>query len=192
MRAVELGAAEEVLTAARAHPIVLAGPLAKAIGGLGVIVGLFIGWTSAPAWFGVVLAGGFGVALGYVVANVLTWRAGLIMVTSERIIHRSGLLHRVGWEIPIHKIAGVASRQGPLGQLLGYGELVIDSIGASTARPIPAVRGPERVQHAIHRAERMDALGRPARATALADHGPRATHPEEPVTPRPGRQGAGW
>ncbi|MDA8298227.1 MAG: PH domain-containing protein [Actinomycetota bacterium] len=191
MRPVELGAGEQVLTAARPHPIVLAGPLAKAIGGLAVIVALFFGWTSAPAWFGLVLAAGSVVALSFVVAHVLTWRAGLVMVTSERVIHRFGLLHRVGREIPIHKIADVASRQGPLGQLLGYGELVVESIGASTARPIPAVRSPERVQHAIHQAERM-ALGRPDPAPSTPDHGSPGAAVRERDVPHSGDAGAGW
>ncbi len=192
MRGVELEADERLLTAARPHPIVLAAPLAKALGGLAVILVLFLGWHSAPAWFGLVLAACFLAALGYIVAQVLTWRAGLVVVTSQRVIQRSGLVHRVGREIPIHKIADVASRQGPLGQLLGYGELVVESIGASTARPIPAVRAPERVQHAIHQAERVAALGRFTSADRQAREETHGLPPEPPDAAQSGGDVADW
>lgn len=191
MRAVELEAGEQVLSAARPHPIVLAAPLSKALGVLAAIVALFVGWASAPAWFGLVLAAAFLAAAGYLVAHVLTWRAGLVMVTSERVIHRFGLMQRVGREIPIHKIADVASHQGPLGQLLGYGELVVESIGASTARPIPAVRAPQRVQHAIHQAERLAARGR--RPAAEGECSPTAhSAPPGRGEPPTGGQAADW
>ena len=151
---------EVVLYAARPHLVVLARPLTGALVALAAISYAFVAWSSAPMWFGIVLGALTLVAAVVVCGRVLRYRAGLLVITSRRVTHREGFVRRVGREIPISKVEDVTYSQGLVGRLFGYGEVIVESAGAAPSRPFRAVRRPEEVQHAIHRA--AEAASRPA------------------------------
>lgn len=172
---------EVVLYAARPHPVVLARTLLGALGAVGLASFAFVAWASAPVWFGAVLAAVIVLAALFVAGRVLRYRAGLLMVTSRRIAHREGFVRRVGREIPITKVEDVTYAQSLLARVLGYGEVTVESAGAQAARPFVAVRRPEEVQHAIHRAAQAAVRHHPAAAPAA--RAPRVPDRAEPDLP---------
>ncbi len=143
---------EAVLYASRRHPVVLARPIGAALVAIGAAAFGFVAWASAPAWFGVLLGALVVVVGARVLVGALRWRAGLLVITTARIAQREGVLRRVGREIPVGRVEDVTVVQGLAGRVLGYGEVTVESAGAAPARPFRAVRRPEDVQHAIHRA----------------------------------------
>jgi len=58
-------------------------------------------WTSAPVVVGWILLGVGVAALVYLGARYLGWRTTTFVVTSQRIVYRTGVLRRTGREIPI-------------------------------------------------------------------------------------------
>lgn len=62
-----------------------------------------------------------------VVWPVLTWLTSTYTVTSERLITRSGIITRVGRDIPLDRINDVAYEQGLTDRILRCGTLVVSA-----------------------------------------------------------------
>ncbi|MCU1489388.1 MAG: bacterial domain protein [Acidimicrobiaceae bacterium] len=143
---------EEVLYASRPHAVVLVRPVAAVAVLLAACVAGFLAWSDAPAWFGVLLAVAVLFAAAYLSGRVLRYRSSLLMVTTLRVVQREGFWRRSGREVPAARVEDVSYEQGPLGRLLGYGSLLVESASATRAAPLAHVRRPEDVQHRVHQA----------------------------------------
>jgi hypothetical protein len=64
-------------------------------------------------------------------------------------VHRSGILRRLGREIPVSNVQSVSYRQGLLQRLLKTGDLLVESAGESSREPFHDVPDPAEVQAAI-------------------------------------------
>ena len=93
-----------------------------------------------------VLLLGWVVLCGRLVWRALEWRADWFVVTDRRLLLRSGLVTRRIAMMPLHKVTDMSYARPPLGQLLGYGEIVIESAGQ------------EQAMHKIGRLPRPDML----------------------------------
>ncbi|MGA1435870.1 MAG: PH domain-containing protein [Ilumatobacteraceae bacterium] len=94
-----------------------------------------------------VVISGFGVALRW-----LSWVTTYFVVTSDRVIFRSGIISRRGVEIPLGRVNNVLFNQSLLERVIGAGDLLIESGGESGQQTFTDVRNPDRVQNAIHAA----------------------------------------
>lgn len=191
-----LAPGEEIAAEARPNwsvlvrPVAITALLVAAAAAVGVI------WSSAPALTGYVLAGVCLAALARLGARMLEWRSRLLVVTTTRVIYRSGVLRRTGREIPLDRVQDVSYHQTLLERLVGAGSLLIESAGAHGHEPFPDVAHPAEMQTLVNRlasarlapswSPELD--GPPGQRTRGGSAHPRERDPttdEIPVTPSP-------
>ena len=102
----------------------------------------------AARW--VAIGGGVFVFLAYPVRAVLAWLTSHFVVTSDRVIHRSGWLARRSMEMPLERINDVRFEQSVLERVVGAGDLVIESGGEYGQNHFRDIRRPEDVQKLIY------------------------------------------
>jgi uncharacterized membrane protein YdbT with pleckstrin-like domain len=140
---------EEVVLDLHPHWWFLAKPTAALLGAivLGVLVLLNVdnGIVQLLAGF-LILA-----ALGWWLRRYLGWRTTNFVVTTDRLIHRHGVLAKHGIEIPLERVNNVLFSQRIFDRLLGAGDLVIESAGESGRQAFSDVRKPSAVQNEIYR-----------------------------------------
>jgi uncharacterized membrane protein YdbT with pleckstrin-like domain len=87
------------------------------------------------------------------------WTTTEFVVTTDRLILRSGIISKKGMEIPLDRVNTVFFSQRLRERLLGYGDLIIESGGERGQQVINNVGHPEQVQSVIHAAmeEEQDA-----------------------------------
>ncbi len=146
-----LGPGEEVAAEAHPHWSVLIRPVLVFLLVLAACVAVIVLFGSAPVSVGYGLAGVALIALCWLGGKVASWRARLLVITNRRVVYRSGVLRRVGREIPLERIQDVTYDQSLLERILGTGSLLIESAGASGQEPFPDVRRPARMQSLINR-----------------------------------------
>ena len=82
----------------------------------------------------------------------IKWTSENFVVTTERVIHRSGVVAKSGIEIPLDRINTVFFNQSLFERLLGAGDLGVESAGEGGQQTFAAVRKPNLVQQEIYRA----------------------------------------
>lgn len=85
------------------------------------------------------------------VARYLVWMTTNFVLTSDRLINRSGVFSRSGIEIPLERINTVFFQQSLFERLLGSGELIVESAGERGQQSFANVRKPLNVQNEIYR-----------------------------------------
>ncbi len=84
------------------------------------------------------------------VVPFLRWQFRRFVLTTDRLITRSGIVAKRSKEIPLERINDVAFSQSVLDRMLGAGDLLIESAGERGQGRIGNVRNPERVQLMIY------------------------------------------
>jgi uncharacterized membrane protein YdbT with pleckstrin-like domain len=168
---------EDVVVELRPHWIALVVPIAVTIL---VVVGwgLAFGWApDAGAGRTTVVWGAAIVAvlllLAYVLPRIVAWATSIFVVTTDRIIHRKGLVAKYSMEIPLEAINDVRFQQGVFERLIGAGDLIIESAGERGRQVFGDIRHPEEVQREIYaqgeqNKERMYQGGPPRGAPSTA------------------------
>jgi membrane protein YdbS with pleckstrin-like domain len=164
---------EDVLLDAHPHWIRLLGPFGLALVVLAGCIATFVCWSSAPSWIGIMLAAVIVIAGSAALGRYISWRATALIVTTRRVIYRSGVLHRIGREIPIDRVQDVTYHQTLFERLVGCGRLMIESAGERGLDDIRDVRHPEVVQTIVNRAGMVsaaqpDTKPEPSRSPALS------------------------
>jgi membrane protein YdbS with pleckstrin-like domain len=92
----------------------------------------------------------------------IAWWFTHYVVTSERIIRRSGILSRKGTEIPLENINHMSFSQSILERMLRSGDLLIESAGENAQSNFNDIPQPEAFQSLIYRLRelRAKALGK--------------------------------
>lgn len=91
----------------------------------------------------------------WLVVRYLKWVTTHFVITTDRLIFRSGILAKRGLEIPLERVNTVHFSQGIVERLVGAGDLIIESGGEDGQQRFTAVRRPAQVQRTIH--AQMDA-----------------------------------
>jgi uncharacterized membrane protein YdbT with pleckstrin-like domain len=145
---------EQLVLELRPHWIALVGPTAVA---LLVVVGWGLALAYAPdsgagrsavVWAAVIV--GLVLLLVYVVPRVVAWATSIFVVTSDRVIHRRGLIAKSSMEIPLEAINDVRFEQSVFERMIGAGSLVIESAGERGRQVFGDIRHPEEVQREIY------------------------------------------
>jgi membrane protein YdbS with pleckstrin-like domain len=114
-------AAERVCLDARRHGVVLALPLAKALG-LAAAGGILL-----TQFWALVVLGAVAIAAGALVAlrAVWRWEWTRFVITTERVYLAHGSLHRRAKAVRLRAIDSVEVEQNAAGRLLGYGTVLV-------------------------------------------------------------------
>lgn len=75
-----------------------------------------------------------------------------IAVTSERLIYKKGLIARMVGELNVDRIEGVSVRQGVLGRIFGYGNVIIRGMGVGEV-VLPPIEAPIEFRRAVMEAQ---------------------------------------
>jgi uncharacterized membrane protein YdbT with pleckstrin-like domain len=86
----------------------------------------------------------------WLIVRYLKWFTTYFVITSHRLIFRTGVLSKSGIEIPLERINNVNFHQTILERLLGAGDLLIESGGEDGQSRYTDIRHPDRVQRLIH------------------------------------------
>src|SRR4051794_39142087 len=111
----------------------------------------------------------------------MKWVSTNFVVTTDRVIHRVGVIAKQGIEIPLERINTVFFHQSIFERMLGAGDLGIESAGERGEQTFEAVRQPAIVQNGIYRQ---------LEANAKRLYGGRRGHPEDAVATQPTGEGS--
>jgi uncharacterized membrane protein YdbT with pleckstrin-like domain len=126
---------------------------------------------------------GVVVLLLTVVGRVLRWATTHFVLTTERLIFRSGVVAKFGREIPLERINDVTFSQSLFERLIGAGDLLLESAGEHGQSRFSNIRDPEAVQLEIYR--QMEANDRRRAGYATTQPHPPVAHPATDRTPTP-------
>jgi uncharacterized membrane protein YdbT with pleckstrin-like domain len=138
---------EELILDLRPHPVALAVPAIVTVVGLIATVWLtaatdFADWL----WWGLFLVG----FILFPLRRLVSWLTSNFAVTSDRVIHRQGLVAKRSMEIPLEAINDVRFEQGIFDRMVGAGTLVIQSASEAGRQVFDDIRHPEEVQKTIY------------------------------------------
>ena len=88
--------------------------------------------------------------LGRFVAGYARWATTHFVVTSDRLIHRRGIVAKEGIEIPLERVNTVFFRQSVMERILRCGDLVIESGGELGRQAFSDIPRPALVQSDIY------------------------------------------
>jgi uncharacterized membrane protein YdbT with pleckstrin-like domain len=81
----------------------------------------------------------------------LRWQFTMFVLTSDRLITRTGIIAKHSKEIPLERINDVTFSQSIIERLVGAGDLMMESAGERGQTKISNVRRPEQVQLMIYK-----------------------------------------
>ena len=117
-----------------------------------VVLGIVAKWQLGGdtekwvVWLAIIL---IVISAVWLVIRYLQWSTTNFVITSNRIIYRSGILAKSGIEIPRARVNNVLFNQSVLERIFGAGDLLIESGGEVGQQRFTNVRQPERVKNLI-------------------------------------------
>jgi len=142
---------ETVALDLRPHWWFFAGPL---FAGLPVLALLVVALKqngdvqTVALWATAAIALGWAVWLG---SRLISWQTTHFLVTSDRLVFRSGILAKHTRDIPLEKVNDLASSQSLFERMIGAGDLLIESAGERGQETFSDIPHPDAVQQEIYR-----------------------------------------
>jgi uncharacterized membrane protein YdbT with pleckstrin-like domain len=143
-----LNEGEEIILDLRPHWFYLVGPGAALVAAL--VLALLVRDRSEWLLFPVLALA--VVALLWFLGRYARWVTTNFVLTSDRLIYRSGVVSRQGREIPLERLNDVSFHQSLLQRLLGAGDLLVESGGERGQEQFGSFAHPQDTQNEIHRA----------------------------------------
>lgn len=78
------------------------------------------------------------------------WSTTNFVITSDRVIYRSGVISKSGIEIPLERVNNVLFNQSMFERMIGAGDLLIESGGETGQQRFTDIKNPGAVQNLIH------------------------------------------
>jgi membrane protein YdbS with pleckstrin-like domain len=140
---------EEIVLDLRPHWWYFVRETALLVGALVVgIVALALDWhESVKVLAALVILG----SLLWAAVSYVRWASTHLVLTTDRLIYRSGVLTRTGIEIPLERINTVFFRQTLLERAIQSGDLVVESAGEMGRQNFSNMRRPLNVQNEIYK-----------------------------------------
>jgi len=101
-------------------------------------------------WGAVILAACFVGCLVWLAIQWLKWRSTHFVVTSDRVIFRSGVFAKRGIAIPLERVNNINFHQNLFERMIRAGDLQIESAGQDGQQHFVDIRRPDEVQSLIH------------------------------------------
>ena len=128
------------------HPAVLIKPIAFLLAGLALAAWLSLGVAHGNGDVIIAVWAAFGVLLLWTIGQIVDWAMNYFVVTSQRLLLAQGILVRRVNMMPLSKVTDMSFQRSPLGQLLGYGEFIVESAGQDQAlRNVKFIPYPEQL-----------------------------------------------
>ncbi|HXQ44515.1 MAG TPA: PH domain-containing protein [Acidimicrobiales bacterium] len=172
-----LTSGEEVVVDLRPHWAFLGWPLVATTAAAALAVGIDVTFPHAPVGVGYVLLGVVGVAALWLAGRTLRWVTTSLVLTTTRIVERSGVVGRRALEIRLDRINELSYHQSLGGRLARTGEVMVEMGGEKGTVMFEHVPRPSAFQSLI--TEQMSALrdGRRVRdGSGPLPDGPGAPH----------------
>jgi uncharacterized membrane protein YdbT with pleckstrin-like domain len=117
--------------------------------------------------------------LGWLGIKLLQWTMTYFVVTSRRVIYRTGVISKRGVEIPLERINNINFHQRIIDRVIGAGDLDIESAGKDGQTHFDFIRHPDGVQHEIYRQMEFRNMPQAPSAVAQPAPSPAASVPEQ-------------
>ncbi len=161
---------EDLVVDLRPHPVAIAfqvfvGALVIAALIL-VLINIPNSWASWVRWLTFIVA--VGVIVVVCLPGIVGWLTSHFVVTTERVIHRSGWISKHQTDIPLDRIQNIAFKQSVFERMIGAGDITLESAGEESDTTFQDVRHPEQVQKTIYDLRERDEQRRTQPAPQVA------------------------
>lgn len=161
---------ETIIRQFRPHWRMLAIPFLWFIGAIVAIVLVYEVLPPADGTADLITTGLIVLAMALLVVNpVLKWWFTLYVLTTERLVTRSGIIARSGIEIPLENINNVLFNQNIVERMLQSGDLLIESAGESGQSRFSDIPNPEEFQALLYRTREQKARKSAAEEPAITE-----------------------
>lgn len=140
---------EDIILDLRPHWWFLSGPIAAVV--LTVALTIFVAAIGAASAFPIaalVLVLG---AVLWLSVRLLRWTTTNFVVTTDRLIFRTGVLSKHGREIPLERVNDITFHASLFERMIGAGDLVIESAGERGQQMFTDIPHPMQVQNEVYR-----------------------------------------
>jgi uncharacterized membrane protein YdbT with pleckstrin-like domain len=138
---------EDVILDLEPHWSTLAKPVAVLVVVLAATIVAFVLNSLAGLIVGVVLV----LTAAWVGQRIIRRRNINFVLTTDRLVYRSGIVSKHGKEIPLERVNDIAFHQSVFERLIGTGDLSIESAGAQSRETFGDIPHPSAVQNEIYR-----------------------------------------
>lgn len=114
------------------------------------VVSLLAQFNDWPDPIKIIAGAGLLVTLLWFVQRYIAWVSTHFVLTSDRVIYRSGIIAKRGIEIPLERINTIFFNQRIFERMLGLGDLDIESASKDGAQRFEDIRNPSAVQNEIY------------------------------------------
>jgi membrane protein YdbS with pleckstrin-like domain len=144
-----LNEGEEVVLDLRPHWWYLSGPVTLVV--LALIATIASWALGAPQALSVALVVVLVITVVWLLMRYAKWTTTSFVLTSHRLVHRTGVLAKAGREIPLDHINDISYKQTVFDRLIGAGDLIIESAGQRGQEVFPDLPKPGVIQNEIYR-----------------------------------------
>ena len=145
-----LNEGEEIVLDLRPHWWFFVGPFVAVV--LTIVAEIAVMVLDLPDWLFLGLGVLLIVNVLWLAVRLVRWTTTNFVVTSDRLIYRSGVVAKRGKEIPLERLNDISFHQTVLERILGAGDLLIESGGERGQQAFSDIRRPAFVQNEIYRA----------------------------------------
>jgi uncharacterized membrane protein YdbT with pleckstrin-like domain len=148
-----LNSYEEITVNLHPHWVYFAEPALSLIGSivLAILVLSFTDSGTAPrTFFGLIAIALIVVTSVWLIIRYLKWSSTNFVITTHRLVYRSGVFAKHGVEIPLERVMNVNFNQSIFERIVGAGDLLIESGGKDGQQRFADIRKPEHVMNLIH------------------------------------------
>jgi len=161
---------ETIVRQFRPHWRMLAIPVLWLIGGIVAIVVIFsvlpLDDYEVVRW--ILTAVVIVAMIPLVISPFIAWWFTHYVLTSERLITRTGMIARRGIELPLQNINNVLFNQSVIERILKSGDLLIESAGESGQSEFSNIPNPEEFQSLLYRTREEQTMKTAAEESAIA------------------------
>ena len=124
---------------------------AKSVG-VGVVALIVASWalTTSLDWLKLLAAAFLLGTLLWILERYIRWISTHFVLTSDRVIYRSGVIAKRGIEIPLERINTIFFHQRIFERMFGLGDLEIESASKDGAQRFDDIKNPAAVQNEIY------------------------------------------
>jgi len=118
---------------------------------LTVALTIFVAAIGAPGLLLVAALALVLVTLVWLLLRFLRWTTTNFVVTTDRLVFRSGVLSKQGREIPLERVNDITFHASLFERVIGAGDLVIESAGERGQQMFTDIPHPMQVQNEVYR-----------------------------------------
>lgn len=145
----QLYSEEQIVLDLRPHWWFFANHTAALVGA--VVLGIVAFAAFGDAWIRLMALGLIVGVLVWFIARYIVWSTTGFVVTTDRLISRTGVFGRQGIEIPLERVNTVFFSQTLFERMIGSGDLEIESASEQGSQKFANIRKPLNVQNEIYR-----------------------------------------